>query len=69
MTALGRGRFARGFAGRFTLEFPPRFTAGFAPVFAPALAGRRVLPGHHSYEWNLTATTCGWYGGKSVRRD
>ena len=39
MKALGRCRFARGFAGRFTLEFAPRSTAGFAPVFAPTLAG------------------------------
>ena len=69
MTAPGRGHFARGFAGRFAMGFAPRFTVPFAPVFAPALAVRCVLPGQHSYEWNLTATTCGWYGGKSVRRD
>lgn len=67
MTALGRGRFARGIAGRFTMELAPRFTAGFALVFAPARAGRRVLAGHHSYEWHVTDTTCGWDGGRSLR--
>jgi hypothetical protein len=65
---MGQGRFAPGFALRFARPFAPWFTAAFAPVFAPALTDQRVAPGHQSYEWHVTATTCGQYGGKSVWR-
>jgi hypothetical protein len=61
-------RFVRPFAARFAVAFTPTFTARFAPAFAVARRGHRVSPGHHSYDWHVTATTCGWYGGKSVGR-
>ena len=61
-------RFAWRFAPAFAERFAPGFGVRFVPLFAPARPARRVLPGHHSYEWHVTATTSGWYGGKSVGR-
>lgn len=61
MTLSGTAeRFAPWFAPEFAPGFTPLFALRFAPWFAPASTHRRGSAGQRSYEWHLTATTCGW---------